>query len=215
MELYEKCFLLLDNLCQPLHGERLATLTIVLNGTQQLNKYSSRIPAQASNHRNSRPTVSSINEWFIAMLTHYSADTTPVLTLFIQSILSRPSLSPGGSEALLANIDICVMYDTAMIRKCNVSCLPFLLELKCSIDVNHRIHCVEFVSRALLVDSECDWQVLREDDANAECREVAMIRILIEKVIDTSGTVKIKAMNGFLRVASAGNRRCKEIFRVN
>lgn len=212
-EVYEKSFGLLEHLCQTLHGDRWATLTIVLNGTMQLNRYTARYNAKLFATHHARPTFTSMSDWFVSMLAHYSEDTCKVLTLFVQAILTKASLSPGGTDALLANIDICVLFDSAMYRKCNVSAVPFLLELACSADAAHRMHCVEFVSRALLVDSECEWQV-PHSEAIGECREIAMVRIILEKMMDVNNTVKTKAINGFLRVTSAGNVKTKQILKV-
>lgn len=214
-DLYEKSFSLLENLCQTLHGDRLPSLKIVLNGTMLLNRYTSRCNAKLFLNHNTRPTFPTISDWFISMLTHCSTDTIQVLTIFVQAILTKPSLSPGGTEALLANIDICVQYDSEMYRKCKVSIVPFLLDLACSAEASQRTHCVEFISRALLVDSVCDWHGMDEEETSKIIpREIAMIRMLIEKMLDINNTVKIKALNGFLRVATAGNLICKKILKV-
>lgn len=179
----------------------------------QLNRYTNRTNARLFLSQHTRPTFTTINDWFIAMLTQCSKDTTQVLTLFVHAILTKPSLSPGGTDALLANIDICVLYDSAMYRKCNESITPFLQDLACSAEAVQRTHSVEFVSRALLVDSVCDW--MQPATLDKIPREIAMVRILMEKMLDVNNTVKIKAMNGFLRVATSGNLVCKKIFQVS
>lgn len=213
-ELYNKSFSLLENVCQSLHGDRQVSFNIVLNGTVQLNRYTSRNNAKLFIQHNSRPAFSTVSDWFISMLTHSSKETTQVLTLFVQAILTKPSLSPGGTEGLLANIDICVAFENAMYRKCRISIVPFLLDLACSSEVAHRTHCVEFVSKALLVDTECDWLGVEDETADRIPREIPMIRILLSKMLDVNNSVKIKALSGFLRVTVMGNLISKKILKV-
>lgn len=198
----EKCLRVLENLVQPLQGDVEANLMLILNGTISLNK-----------HHKSMGTankIDSIVNWFISLLDKYPNQTCVVLTTFIKHMLTIPALS-GDSNDRLRNIDICVQYDSAMYTKCNQSIVDYLKELASSTDAYDRESCVEMVGKMLLVDSlPCSWSTSKETIP----REIDLFSLLVTKLLD-SNSIKVKAVNLFIRVTQSGNSMAKKILMVS
>lgn len=195
---------MLENLIQPLQGDVEANLLLILNGTISLNKFHkiSSVSAQR---------IDSIVNWFISLLDKYPSQTCLVLSTFIKHMLTIPALS-GDSADRLRNIDICVQYDSAMYTKCNQSIVDYLKELASSADVYDRESCVEMVGKMLLVDSlPCSWSTSSETIP----REIDLLSLLVTKLLDTSNSIKVKAVNLFIRVTQSGNAMTKKILKVS
>ncbi len=199
----EKCLRVLENLIQPLQGDVETNLMQILNGTISLNKFhkiSSTSPSK----------IDSVVNWFISLLDKYPNQTSVVLTSYIKHILTLPALS-GDSTDRLRNIDICVQYDSAMYTKCNQSIVHYLKELATSADVFDRESCVEMVGKMLLVDSlPCSWSTSSETIP----REIDLFSLLVTKLLD-SNSIKVKAVNLFIKVTQSGNAMAKKILQVS
>lgn len=199
----EKCLRVLENLIQPLQGDVEANLMLILNGTVTLNKF----------HKLSsigQQKIDSIVHWFISLLDKYPNQTCSVLSAFIKHILTIPALNADTNERL-RNIEICVQYDSAMYTKCNQSIVDYLKELACSVDGYDRESCVEMVGKMLLVDSlPCSWSTSSETIP----REIDLISLLVTKLLDTLNSIKVKAVNLFMKVTVSGNAMCKKILQV-
>lgn len=193
-------------MCLPVQGKIENSLMLILNGTGFLNKYYKKM------HSTTTGSLNSVSCWFIQMLDKFPSQTSNVLTTFVKAILTDSDLSTG--EQLPINLDICVRYESAMFSMCNVSLMDFLCELSCSRETCHRLNCVEMIGKLLLVNSDCNWKVFR-DEVSGVAREIQMLKILSEKFIDINNNVKIKAINVFLRAAASGNKRTKQILKVS
>ncbi|XP_037051958.1 uncharacterized protein LOC119085627 isoform X2 [Bradysia coprophila] len=193
----EKCLRVLENLIQPLQGDVEANLMLILNGTISLNKF----------HRLSSGKIDSIVNWFISLLDKYPNQTCLVLTTYIKHILTLPALS-GDSADRLRNIDLCVQYDSAMYTKCNQSIIDYLKELATSTDVYDRESCVEMVGKMLLMDSlPASWS----SSSDTIPREIDLFSMLVTKLLDSSNSIKVKAVNLFIKVTQSGNAMSKKI----
>lgn len=200
VELYNLCFDALDNMCQPLHGDVLDSLTIVMNGTLHINTFSPIANSNQTNHTK----YTTICDWFLVMLDRFPNQTSQLLTHYIKAILTNPPMASGGHRAP-TNVDTCVLFDREMYRSSiNASIVPFLKELEYSSNCLQRMNCVEFVVKALLVKSV----------SSVECREIEMVRMLVSKINDPSDKVKVKAIAGFLRVATDGNEQWHKLYKV-
>lgn len=211
LQLYVKSFIVLENLCLPIQGEIEQNLMLILNGTGFLNKYSPKDKTRTAGE-SSKKILKSISCWFIEMLDKFPNQTANVLTQFVEAILTDSNLS-NGDLSLQINLDICVQYDIAMFSVCNVSSMNFLCKLSCSREISHRLNCVEIIGKLLLVNSTCNWKVFR-NELSGTVREIKMLKILSEKLLDINNNVKIKAINAFLRAAAVGNTNTKTILKV-
>lgn len=199
----EKCFRVLENLIQPLQGDVAANLMLIVNGTIPLIKFH-----KASSIGQQR--IDSIVHWLISLLDKYPNQTCVVLSAFIKHILTIPALNADTNDRL-RNIDICVQYDSAMYTKCNQSFVDYLKKLACSSDVYDRESCVEMVGKMLLVDSlPCSWST----SAETVPREIELLSLLVTKLLDISNSIKVKAVNIFIKVSVSGNAMCKRILQV-
>lgn len=199
----EKCLRVLENLIQPLQGDVETNLMLILNGTIGLNKFYKISSAGGQK-------IDSIVRWFISLLDKYPSQTCLVLSAFIKYILTIPALSVDSNDRL-RNIDICVQYDSAMYTKCNQSIVEYLKELASSSDVYDRESCAEMVGKMLLVDSlPCSWSTSSETIP----REIDLFSLLVTKLLDISNSIKVKAVNLFIRVTVSGNAMSKKILQV-
>lgn len=199
----EKCLRVLENLIQPLQGDVEANLMLILNGTISLNKFH-KLSSVSSNK------IDSVVNWFISLLDKYPSQTCLVLSSFIKHVLTIPALS-GDTADRLRNIDICVQYDSAMYTKCNQSVVEYLKELASSSDVYDRESCAEMVGKMLLVDSlPCSWST----STDTIPREIDLFSLLVTKLLDASNSIKVKAVNLFIKVTQSGNAMSKKILKV-
>lgn len=200
----EKCWRVLENLIQPLQGDVEANLMLILNGTISLNKHHKLASINANK-------IESIVHWFISLLDKYPNQTCVVLSSFIKHILTIPALS-GDTNDRLRNIEICAQYDAAMYTKCNQSIVDYLKELASSSDGYDRESCVEMMGKMLLIDSlPCSWSTSTETIP----REIDLFSMLVSKLLDTSNSIKVKAVNLFIKVTQAGNAMAKKILQVS
>lgn len=120
-------------------------------------------------------------------------------------------------DLLSRYLDICAQYDAAMVRICGESISNFLQQLAMSKESQHRVNCVELISRMLQLNSTCDWEIFRSELPREMKipREITLLKILLQKAYDSNNVVSLKAINAFLKVASDGNVVCKDIFWVS
>lgn len=147
------------------------------------------------------------------MLKHYPRQTGDTLNCYIQAILTDSEIT-SNKDLLSRYLDISAQYDAAMVRICGQSICGFLQKLASSKDTTHRTNCVELISRMLMMNTKCGWELFRSELPKIP-REINLIRILLQKVYDTNNVVAMKAINAFLKIANEGNILCKEIMQVS
>lgn len=207
-EIQELCYTTLENTCLPLHNTDItASMAIVLNGTACLTRFNRPCAGSAL-----KPKYALITDWFIDMLKHYPRQTGDTLNCYIQAILTDTDITTN-KDLLSRYLDICAHYDAAMVRICGQSICGFLQQLALSKESSHRTNCVELISRMLMMNTSCGWELFRSELPKIP-REINLIRILIQRIYDANNVVAMKAINAFLRVANEGNALCKEIIRV-
>lgn len=208
-EIQELCYTTLENACLPIHNTDItASLAIVLNGTACLTRF--HRPCSGSGLK---PKYPLITDWFIDMLKHYPRQTGNTLNCYIQAILTDSDIT-SNRELLSRYLDICAQYDAAMVRICGQSICDFLQKLAFSKDTAHRTNCVELISRMLMMNTKCGWELFRSELPKIP-REIHLIRILLQKIYDSNNVVAMKAINAFLKIANEGNILCKEIIQVS
>lgn len=207
-EIQELCYTTLENSCLPIHNTDItASLAIVLNGTACLTRF--HRPCAGSS---SKPKYPLITEWFIDMLKHYPRQTSDTLNCYIKAILTDSDIT-ANKDLLSRYLDICAQYDAAMVRICGQSICGFLEQLALSKESSHRSNCVELISRMLVMNTKCDWELFRSELPKIP-REISLLKILLQKIYDSNNVVAMKAINAFLKVVNDGNLLCKEIIRV-
>lgn len=220
LQLYEQSFQLFESLCQSRHGNIDDTLMAVLRGTVPLNRFGGR--QHVNNGAGTRPKYDTLSAWFIEKLTHFPSQTAAVLTHFVQAILTNPELSAGAAEVLAANLEVCVQYETAMWQRGNGVLLEFVTEeLALRRDIGMRLYAMEFAVRLLAVESS-PAATTTTDEVDGDgvvkvvaSREVRLLRLLLEKMLDVSNNVKMKAIAGFLRLVEGGNSRLRRVLKVS
>lgn len=208
-QIQELCYSMLEHVCLPVHATDITdSLTLVLDGTACLNKFHRPCTGAGG----FKPKYSLISDWFIEMLQHYPRQTSQILTCYIKAILSDADLNTN-KDLRMRYLDNCAQYDAAMVRICGESIADFVEELSYSKESQHRVNCVELIGRMLLIDSQCNWELFR-DQLSKIPREIKLIRILLQKVYDQNNVVSLKGINTFLRVTAEGNKQCKELIQV-
>lgn len=94
--LTKKCFEVLEVLCLPIHGDVSASIYLVFCITSSLYTQKFLNPPSkrgAFTTEEKSPHGETVMEFFFYMLNQFSAETSTVLTRFIQSILTNPSES--------------------------------------------------------------------------------------------------------------------------
>lgn len=146
------------------------------------------------------------------MLKHYPSQTGDTLNCYIQAILTDSEITTN-KDLMSRYLDICAQYDAAMVRICGQSICGFLQQLALSKESTHRTNCVELISRMLMMNTTCDWELFRSELPKIP-REINLLRILLQKLYDSNNVVAQKAINAFLKVAADGNKLCKQIIQV-
>lgn len=205
----ELCYGILENVCLPIHGSDItSSLSMVLNGTSVLTRFH----RPCSGSMSSKPKYPLITDWFIEMLHHYPRQTCEVLNCYIQTILTDTDLAVN-RETLSRYLDICAQYDAAMVRICGESTVDFLEQLALSKESQHRVNCVEMISRMLVMNTQCNWKIFRSELPKTP-REIQLLRILIQKTYDANNVASLKGINAFLKVNNDGSELSKEILMV-
>lgn len=213
----------------PLHGDITATLFIVLKGTFPLNKYHHRITtgSTSSSSSSSNKSFNSVQHWLIEiMLDKFPLQTSTVLEQFIRSILAVPEMS-ATVDVFQRNLDIAIQYDVGLHDKCNISMASFWTEMSISTDAQLRQNCCEYLGRIICIDctdaAPTTTINVERDEVGVEpppkptnrfSREIKMLKLLMEKMMDTNNNVRIKAISSFLKATTSGNRRTKTILKV-
>lgn len=108
--------------------------------------------------------------------------------------------------------DIAVKYETAMYSKCNVSIVPYLKDIEGHTEATTRVNIVDFLGKLAVTDCTVDWEVFKAEISDVP-REVQMIEILYNKLIDKTSTVKLKAFQCLLKILQNGNKVMKQIIK--
>lgn len=208
-QIQEQCYNMLDHVCLPIHGSEITpSLMMILNGSACLTRFTRPCAGTTL-----KPKYALITDWFIEMLKHLPRQTCATLTCYIQAILTDTDVT-GNKDLLSRYLDICAQYDAAMVRICGESTADFLEQLSSSKESQHRTNCVELISRMLVLDTKCNWEIFRSELPKIP-REIKLIRILLQKTYDANNVVSMKAINAFLKIVHDGNATCKEILTVN
>ncbi|CAG9806774.1 unnamed protein product [Chironomus riparius] len=151
-----------------------------------------------------------ISDFFLHLLSTYSLKTKNVLTKFIKSLLSNPD-HKYDREKFQKLYDVAVKYELAIYWKSNESIIEYLQKLAMSSDHRHRLNCVEFCGRMLLINTTPDPQ----ESPNADVpRELRVLKILFEKIYDKQDAVKLKALASIKTAILNGNGYTKKILDV-
>ncbi|KAG5671536.1 hypothetical protein PVAND_001729 [Polypedilum vanderplanki] len=153
-----------------------------------------------------------ISDFFLYLLSIYSIKTKNILLKFIKSLLSNPA-HKYEREKFLKLLDVAAKYELAIYWKCNESIIEYLKKLSMSADSRHRLNCVEFCQKMLLIDTMHDSSI----DLNLTTevpREVDIIKILFERINDKQDNVKLKALTALKAGIVNGNDFAKKIFHL-
>lgn len=171
-----------------------------------------------------------IVDFFLYLLSTYGADTSQVLTTFIKSILTNPDQNVSvlltlnqcwlysiflklTNEEFALLLDVGVKYESEIYKATGTSLIPWLEECSYAKDVVQRSNSVEFLSKMLLLDVVFDPGALFESETPLKPRQVEILKILFEKIIDVNNGVKQKALNGLIKGFNSGNKTIAEILR--
>ncbi|XP_058120514.1 condensin-2 complex subunit D3 [Anopheles ziemanni] len=157
------------------------------------------------------PEAFQVYNFFIRLLEQYPKDTAEVLTNFIKSVLTNTPKVFQRPDSFAYLLDIAVKYELAIFSKCNVSIVDYLKAIETNVESSTRINIIELVSRLATVDCIVDWELFQSEISKVP-REIEMIRILYNKLLEKSNTVKQKAFQCLLRMLQNGNKIIKEIF---
>lgn len=201
----DKIFETLEAICLPEHDDHndcAKTIQLILNRTAMFYKL------EYKNY----PACFQIYHFFLKMLDQYPKDTPEVLTVFIKSVLTNPPKVFSRAEDYAYLSDIALKYDTAMYSKCNVSIVPYLKQIEGHAEASTRVNIVEFLGKLATTDCTVDWELFKAEISDIP-REVQMIEILYNKLIDKTSTVKLKAFHCLLKILQNGNKVMKQLMR--
>lgn len=97
-----------------------------------------------------------------------------------------------------------------MFKKCNTSIVPWLESLSYSKEIIHRSNAAEFLGKMLLIDSNVEW-TLFENEVSRTSREIQILKILFETILDVNNGVKQKALTGLIKAFNGGNKHVMDI----
>lgn len=153
-----------------------------------------------------------ISDFFLYLLSTYSIKTKNILLKFIKSLLSNPA-HKYEREKFLKLLDVAAKYELAIYWKCNESIIEYLKKLSMSSDPRHRLNCVEFCQKMLIIDTTPDPST-DVSIATEVPREVDILKILFERINDKQDNVKLKALTALKTGIVNGNDFAKKIFHM-
>lgn len=201
------CYDNLESLClRPLPDEDIEnTMYLIFCRTVELHFITSkRRQGLSSKHGES------ISDFFLHLLSTYSLKTKNVLTKFIKSLLSNPD-HKYDREKFTKLFEVAVRYELAIYWKCNESIIDYLQKLSMSADHRHRLNCVEFCSKMLVINTTLDPHETSNDEIP---REVYVLKILFERIYDKQDNVKLKALTAIKSAIVNGNENTRKILDV-
>ncbi|XP_058462510.1 uncharacterized protein LOC131437282 [Malaya genurostris] len=201
----DKIFGTLESICLPEHddqNESSKTIQLILNRTALFYKLEYK----------SYPACFQIYNFFLRMLHQYPKDTPPILTIFIKSVLTNPPKVFSRPEDYAYLSDIAVKYETAMYSKCNVSIISYLKQIEGHSETCTRVNIVDILGKLATVDCTVDWELFKTDISDVP-REIQMIELLYNKLIEKNSTVKQKAFHCLLKILQQGNKIMKQIIK--
>lgn len=90
--------------------------------------------------------------------------------------------------------------------------VPWLEELVNSKEIIHRSNAAEFLGKMLLINSNVEW-TLFVNEVSRTPREIQILKILFEKILDINNGVKQKALNALIKAFNGGNKHVMEILK--
>ncbi|KAL9703146.1 hypothetical protein quinque_006664 [Culex quinquefasciatus] len=201
----EKVFETLEAICLPEHDDHndcSKTIQLILNRTAVFYKL------EYKNY----PACFQIYNFFLKMLEQYPKDTPTVLTLFIKSVLTNPPKVFSRPEDYAYLSEIALKYETAMYSKCNVSIVDYLKQIETHAETTTRVNIVEFLGKLACTDCTVDWEVFKAEISEVP-REIVMVELLYNKLIEKSSTVKLKAFQCLLKILQHGNQVMRQIMK--
>ncbi|XP_052872655.1 uncharacterized protein LOC128278052 [Anopheles cruzii] len=205
-QLAEKVFETLGTLCLPEHddhNECATTISTIFNKTAMFYQLE---------YKNS-PPVFQVYNFFLRLLEQYPTDASNVLANFIKSVLTNPPKVFARADELNYLLDVAVKYELAMYSKCNISIIDYVEKIEAHAESGTRINIVEIISKLALVDCTVNW-VLFQSEISKVPREIKMIRLLYNKLIEKNCVVKLKALQCLLRIMQNGNQVMKKLILV-
>uniref|UniRef100_A0A182T0B5 Uncharacterized protein n=1 Tax=Anopheles maculatus TaxID=74869 RepID=A0A182T0B5_9DIPT len=201
----ENIFTTLAMICLPEHDDHnqcATTISMILNKTAVF---------YTSEYKNV-PSAFNIHNVFLRLLEQNPQDTCGVLTNFIKSVLTNPPKVFSRPDDYAILLDAAVRYELVMYRKCNVSIVGYLKQIETHADASTRINTVEMISKLAMVDCSVDWELFQSEISNVP-REIELIGLLHNKLLEKSNTVRLKAFQCLLKILQNGNKTMKQIFR--
>ncbi|XP_055613751.1 condensin-2 complex subunit D3 [Uranotaenia lowii] len=201
----DKVFETLDAICLPEHDDHNKcsnTIQLIFNRMAMFYKL---------DYKN-LPACFQIYNFFLKLLDQYPSDTPPVLTLFIKSVLTNPPKVFSRPDDYAYLSDVAVRYETAMYSRCNVSIVDYLKQIEGHADTTARVNIVDFLGKLACLDCTVDWELFK-DNLSEVPREILMIEILYNKLIEKNSTVKLKAFHCLLKILQNGNQIMKKIMK--
>ncbi|XP_040155589.1 condensin-2 complex subunit D3 [Anopheles arabiensis] len=203
-QLAEKIFTTLGIICLPEHddhNECRTTISMILNRTAIF---------YTSEYKN-KPGAFNVHNLFLRLLEQNSKDTCAVLTNFIKSVLTNPPKVFSRPDDYAILLDAAVQYELTMYSKCNVSIIDYLKQIETHSDAGTRINIVEMIAKLAVVDCTVDWELFQSEISNVP-REIDLLQLLGNKLLEKSNTVKLKAFQCLLKILQNGNKTMKRIF---
>ncbi|XP_049295711.1 condensin-2 complex subunit D3 [Anopheles funestus] len=204
-QMAENIFTTLSIICLPEHDDHnqcSATISMILNKTAVF--YSAEYKNVSSAFQ--------VHNVFLRLLEQNPADTCGVLTNFIKSVLTNPPKVFARPDDYAILLDAAVRYELVMYRKCNVSIVDYLKQIEAHAETGTRINIIEMIAKLATVDCSVDWELFQSEISSVP-REIELIKLLHNKLIEKSNTVKVKAFQCLLKMFQNGNKTIKQIFR--
>uniref|UniRef100_A0A182P5Z9 Uncharacterized protein n=1 Tax=Anopheles epiroticus TaxID=199890 RepID=A0A182P5Z9_9DIPT len=204
-QLAEKIFITLSIICMPEHDDHndcSITISMILNRTAVF---------YTSEYKNI-PAACNMQNLFLRLLEQNPKDTCAVLSNFIKSVLTNPPKVFSRPDDYAILLEAAVRYELVMYRKCNVSIVDYLKQIETHSEVSTRINIVEMIARLAVVDCTVDWELFQSEISNIP-REIELIKLLGNKLLEKANTVKLKAFQCLLKILQNGNKTMKRILR--
>uniref|UniRef100_A0A182NNB9 Uncharacterized protein n=1 Tax=Anopheles dirus TaxID=7168 RepID=A0A182NNB9_9DIPT len=203
-QLAEKVFAILSTICLPEHDDHNECATSI---NMILNKTAVFYTVEYKNI----PAAFNVQNFFLRLLGQNPKDTCGVLSNFIKSVLTNPPKVFSRADDYAILLDAAVRYEHAMYSKCNISIVDYLKQIETHAEASTRINILEMIAKLAVIDCTVDWELFQSEISNVP-REIEMVKLLHNKLIEKSNTVKLKAFQCLLKILQNGNKTMKQIF---
>ncbi|KAL5279783.1 NCAPD3 family protein [Megaselia abdita] len=202
LTVHRSLFALLDIFMNPRHGDQETTAKDFVKWTWDFHRYPPEPKKVGFHIPHSDEVVEHISHWFKKSITKYTNVMVNVLHFYIKCVVEIPD-KDWHPEHIKQALEYAAKYDVEIYKKANQSIIPYLedeINSGNGENASRAIELLGYISHQKL-QVECSLISATEDIP----REVEILRILIDTLLDPNVTIQTKALQSLQAIGSSSN----------